>query len=54
MTAAVLPLPAEEFLTWLMVERGRSANTLTAYRTDLTRYCAWLASRFVRYRHDGG
>ncbi len=45
MTAAALPLPVEEFLTWLMVERGRSANTLTAYRTDLTRYCTWLTAR---------
>jgi integrase/recombinase XerD len=44
-TAAALPLPAEEFLTWLMVERGRSVNTLMAYRTDLTRYCTWLAAR---------
>jgi integrase/recombinase XerD len=43
MTRAELPLPAEEFLTWLTVERGRSANTLTAYRTDLLRYCAWLS-----------
>ena len=34
MTADV-PLEAEEFLTWLAVERGRSANTLAAYRRDL-------------------
>jgi integrase/recombinase XerD len=37
-----LPLPAEEFLTWLAVERGRSANTLAAYRRDLHGYTAWL------------
>ena len=30
-----LPLEAEEYLTWLAVERGRSANTLSAYRRDL-------------------
>ena len=30
-----LPLEAEEYLTWLAVERGRSANTLAAYRRDL-------------------
>jgi integrase/recombinase XerD len=35
-------LPVEEFLTWLAVERGRAANTLTAYRRDLRSYVAWL------------
>jgi len=39
-----LPLPAEEFLTWLAVERGRSANTLAAYRRDLHGYTVWLAA----------
>jgi integrase/recombinase XerD len=39
-----LPLDAEEFLGWLTVERGRAANTLSAYRRDLTAYCAWLGS----------
>lgn len=34
--AVELPLAAEDFLTWLAVERGRSANTLAAYRRDLT------------------
>ena len=42
---APLPLDAEEFLSWLRVERGRSANTLAAYRTDLARYVDWLADR---------
>ncbi len=37
-----LPLDVEEFLTWLVAERGRSANTLAAYRRDLVSYCAWL------------
>ena len=40
-----LPLEAEEFLTWLAVERGRSANTLSAYRRDLRAYQEWLAQR---------
>jgi integrase/recombinase XerD len=44
-TAAPLPRVAEEYLTWLAVERGRSANTLAAYRRDLATYCAWLAAR---------
>ena len=39
----MLPLEAEELLTWLATERGRSANTLAAYRRDLTGYTAWLA-----------
>ena len=34
---------AEEFLTWLAVERGRAANTLAAYRRDLLRYHGHLA-----------
>ena len=40
-----LPLDAEEFLAWLVAERGRSANTVAAYRRDLRGYCAWLASQ---------
>ena len=38
-----LPLDAEEFLSWLTVERGRSVNTIAAYRRDLNAYCAYLA-----------
>lgn len=40
-----LPLDVEEFLTWLAAEKGRSANTLAAYRRDLTAYCDWLRTR---------
>ena len=40
-----LPLDVEEYLVWLSVERGRSANTLAAYRRDLRRYWAWLRTR---------
>jgi integrase/recombinase XerD len=40
-----LPLEAEEYLTWLSAERGRSANTLAAYRRDLRAYWAWLVLR---------
>ena len=43
--ASPLPLPAEEFLSWLAVERGRSVNTLAAYRRDLGAYAAWLAEQ---------
>jgi integrase/recombinase XerD len=46
MTAA-LPIEAEEYLSWLSVERGRSTNTLTAYRRDLTGYVDWLRDRAV-------
>jgi integrase/recombinase XerD len=38
----LLPLDVEEFLSWMLTERGRSSNTLDAYRRDLTSYCAWL------------
>jgi len=40
-----LPLEAEEYLSWLRVEKGRSANTLAAYRADLRAYWSWLADR---------
>jgi integrase/recombinase XerD len=36
---------AEEFLTWLTVERGRARNTLLAYRRDLTAYQEFLRQR---------
>lgn len=35
-------------LGWLAVEKGRSANTLAAYRLDLAAYEAWLAERATR------
>jgi len=34
-------------LSWLAVERGRSANTLAAYRRDLDAYFEFLAARHV-------
>ncbi len=37
-----LPRAAEEFLSWLEVERGRSPRTLEAYRRDLNAYQAGL------------
>ncbi len=46
MTSADVAHPdVEAFLTTLLLERGRSANTLTAYRHDLARYVSWLAER---------
>jgi integrase/recombinase XerD len=42
---AELPLEVEDFLTWLSGERRRSANTVAAYRRDLTAYIAALAGR---------
>ncbi len=41
----LLPLEAEEYLTWLATEKGRSPNTLSAYRRDLNGYWAWLRER---------
>lgn len=37
-----LPFDVEEFLTHLAVEKGRAANTLSAYRLDLARYVEFL------------
>ncbi|HZB39580.1 MAG TPA: site-specific tyrosine recombinase XerD [Ilumatobacter sp.] len=42
-----LPLAAEEFLVWLTSERGRSRNTIDAYRRDLLAYHRWLMQRGV-------
>lgn len=42
---AVLSLRAEELLSWLAVEKGRSPNTLVAYRRDLAAYEAWALER---------
>lgn len=44
-TTTELPLECEEYLVWLATEKGRSANTLSAYRRDLRAYAAWLRSR---------
>jgi integrase/recombinase XerD len=42
---AMLPLEVEEFLSWMATERGRSANTLSAYRRDIVGYWSWLVRR---------
>ncbi len=66
--APELPAPVEDFLSWMASERGRSANTLAAYRRDLGGYGTWLAAdgndmhrvsgadldRFVAARRAGG
>lgn len=45
-----LPVEVEDFLGWMATERGRSANTLAAYRRDLTGYAQWLAGRGLTLR----
>lgn len=45
--AEELPLEIEEFLVWLSSERGRSRNTIQAYRRDLEQYQAWMRERGV-------
>ena len=42
MAAPPLAIEAEEFLAWMLAEKGRSANTLAAYRRDLRSYQEWL------------
>jgi integrase/recombinase XerD len=49
-----LPLDVEDFLTWLASEKGRSANTLGAYRRDLRAYHLWLLERGVPWREVRG
>ena len=44
-SAVDLPLDIEDFLAWLSSERGRAANTVSAYRRDLEAYAAWLEER---------
>ena len=39
-----LPIEIEEFLSWMVAEKGRSANTIAAYRRDLAAYSEWLAA----------
>jgi integrase/recombinase XerD len=39
---APLSIGAEEYLSWLTVERGRSSNTITSYRRDLVGWERWL------------
>ena len=55
MARAELPIEVEEFLSWMVAEKGRSENTLAAYRRDLSSYCAWLDDRgdgVLDVRHD--
>jgi len=48
---SLLPLEVEDFLLWLTSERGRTANTVEAYRRDLLRYVEFL-NRSEQTFHD--
>jgi integrase/recombinase XerD len=48
-----LPRNAEEFLSWLDVERGRSPRTLASYRRDLAGYQAFVEQRHAGAHIDG-
>ncbi|MSV80648.1 MAG: site-specific tyrosine recombinase XerD [Actinobacteria bacterium] len=48
-----LPAAVEEFLSWMASERGRSVNTLSAYRRDLSTYSAWLAAHATTLERVG-
>ncbi len=41
----VFPEVAEEFLIWLVVERGRAVNTVEAYRRDIAQYLLYLREK---------
>lgn len=43
--SAPLPAPAEEYVSWLVVERGRAASTVAAYRRDLAGFTTFLGAR---------
>ncbi len=45
--SVVLDERAEDFLTWLVIEKGRALNTLDSYRRDLLRYQDHLSRRGV-------
>jgi integrase/recombinase XerD len=45
--SATLSNGAEEYLSWLAVERGRSRNTLISYRRDLSGWEGWAAEAGV-------
>ncbi len=45
--SVVLEENAEDFLAWLVIEKGRAPNTLESYRRDLLRYQAHLDRRGV-------
>lgn len=42
--ADLVPIEVEEFLSWMVSERGRAANTISNYRRDLIGYTGWLAA----------
>ena len=45
--ASVLSLDAEEFLSYLAVERGRSHNSIASYRRDLLGYERFLSAKHL-------
>ena len=47
MPRSPLPIEVEEFLSWMVAEKGRSANTISAYRRDLRAYSEWLSTQGV-------
>jgi integrase/recombinase XerD len=49
---APLTRNAEEFLSWLEVERGRSSRTVSSYRRDLGAYQAYLVQDGNRHPMD--
>jgi integrase/recombinase XerD len=50
-TTPALPAAAEEYVAWLVVERGRAPATVAAYRRDLASCCAFLERRGTDLEH---
>ncbi len=49
-----LSIQLDEYASWLKVERGLSANTLSAYKRDLRRYADWLRARGIKDLNEVG
>ncbi|CAK1223861.1 Site-specific recombinase XerD (XerD) [Fructobacillus tropaeoli] len=46
----MLPDVMEDYLNYVQVDRGLSKNTITAYRQDLTNFCAFLKKNQTTWR----
>lgn len=45
MVESAVPVEVDEYLAWLVAERGRSSNTVSSYRRDLVNYVGWLVDQ---------
>ncbi len=43
------PAAIAEYLGWLVIEKGRSPATISAYRSDLHEFCQWLETSAISF-----